>query len=372
MNKSNVLVTGANGFIGQRLVARLIERGESVRCLIRPGKKIAGNLGNQCDKTYGNIVESPSAIVKAIANVHTVYHLAASTHTVHSRDLIRINVAATENLLKACATRKSPPSIVLVSSIAAVGPNLNSSSHRENAPCHPVSFYGRSKLACERIAKEYSRQLPISIVRPPMVLGEGDRQGLQLFRTIDQWGWHFVPGFSTRRYSVIHVDDLANMLMAVAARGKRLTQSSATQGIYFAAAPEALSGSELGQLIGMALGREETRIWKVGRLGICSYAIFNEIRARVSGKPQYLNIDKFREIFSGSWVCSSEKMANEVGVVAVATMLQRLEQTAEWYRQHGWLDEKPARQLYRPVQKASPEPEMRQASHAGNQTAVRE
>ncbi len=340
MENESVLVTGATGFIGSRLVRRLILDGKRVLCLARTSSDVSQLEGLGCSIAYCDLVKQPERINDAIANVEIVYHLAASTHTIGSNKLVQINTKATNTILQACATRPSPPTIVLVSSLAAVGPSSGFPPHTESTPRNPVSFYGQSKSACEQAAINSCDELPISIVRPPIVLGEGDRHGIELFRSIDNWGVHLVPGFSNPLFSVIHVDDLVAALTTVAERGERLTSDSESQGIYFASSDEIFTYADLGRLIGKALGKKRTRVLRVAKPCMWTYAVFNEIKSRYQGVAEFLNLDKFAEAFAGSWTCSNEKLKQQTGFHPSAPMLQRMIQTVDWYRQHKWLKPK--------------------------------
>jgi nucleoside-diphosphate-sugar epimerase len=219
---------------------------------------------------------------------------------------------------------------------------------RESDPRNPVSFYGRSKADCELAAVEFSDRFPVSIVRPPIVLGGGDRHGLQMFDLIDRWGWHVVPGFADRLFSLIHVDDLANVLINVGDRGRRLSRESASQGIYFGSGDETLTYADLGRLIGKALGRTQTRIIRIARPLMWAFAAINEIKGRLISQAQFLNMDKYREAFAGSWACSNEKLKEEIGGAPFPPLLLRLRQTVDWYRQRGWLRALPQIELTQP------------------------
>ena len=218
MSAQNILVTGATGFIGQRLVKRLVSRGDKVTCLVRRTSNLAGVKRLGCSIVFADTAKNLGQIRQATAACDTVFHLAASTNAVRSRSLIEMNTSGLENMLHACAARQSPPTFVFVSSLAAVGPSSVSRSHDETAPLKPISCYGRSKADCELLATRFASRIPITIVRPPIVLGEGDRQGLQLFSLIEKWGFHFVPGFSDQSFSVLHVDDLTKAMSALAER----------------------------------------------------------------------------------------------------------------------------------------------------------
>ena len=53
--------------------------------------------------------------------------------------------------------------------------------------------------------------------------------------------------------------------------------------------------------------------------------------------PLVMNLDKAREIVAGSWVCSAQTARNELGFAVGAPLIERLRQTAEWYRKEGWV-----------------------------------
>ena len=340
MSSNNVLVTGANGFIGKQLVRRLIARGDKVTCLVRQTSDVSALKKFKCSIVYADTVKDPDGVASAVEGQDTVYHLAASTHAVRSADLIKINLTGTENVLKACAARPDPPSVIYVSSIAAVGLNRRSKPHQEDSENKPISHYGRSKAACENLAREYSSRVPISIVRPPIVLGNGDRHGLELFNIIDQFGWHLVPTFSTYEFSAIHVDDLASALMGVAVRGHRLNAQDFSEGVYFVAADETPTYSVLGRMIGNALGRKRTRVVRIAKPILWTVALINEAKARLTSKAQFFNLDKYHEATAGSWSCSNQKIRDEIGFSPAFSLPERLVQTAKWYRQEGWLKEK--------------------------------
>ena len=174
MSSKNVLVTGATGFIGTHLVNRLIARGDNVSCLVRRTSNISPLKNKHCSIIYADTVKNRDEVAAAIKDKATVYHLAASTNAVRSSDLIQTNAMAMENVLHGCDSCDSPPTLVFVSSLAAVGPSLDT-PHLESDPRNPVSNYGRSKAACEIAAAAYGSRIPISIIRPPIVLGQRDR-----------------------------------------------------------------------------------------------------------------------------------------------------------------------------------------------------
>ena len=94
--------------------------------------------------------------------------------------------------------------------------------------------------------------MPITIVRPPIVFGEGDLQMRDVFRSIFRYGMHVAFGVADSRYSLIHVDDLVDALILCGQRGQRLERHSrdapaqSPRGYYFVAGDEQPTFAELG------------------------------------------------------------------------------------------------------------------------------
>jgi dihydroflavonol-4-reductase len=334
-----VLVTGASGFIGQHLVRRLIELGYRVSCLVRTTSCING-LRLVGAKTVTGDVNDCASIGRALAESHAgiVFHLAGLTKALRTDDFLHVNTGGVESVVSACADRTDKPVLVVVSSLAAAGPCVIGKPLVESDAPTPVSAYGCSKLAAEQATARYAAELPISIVRPPIVFGPGDRGMLEMFRPIARWGIHVVPGRGKRCFSLIHVADLVDGLLLVAEKGERLHNSgSPGEGIYFIAADDYPTYAELGHAIAIALGKKCTTVVHlpgplVKLVGLCGDAM-TWIRQR----PAWVNSDKMTEALAGSWICSSAKACMHLGWCPKAALAERLHETAQWYRNAGWL-----------------------------------
>lgn len=340
--KRRVLVTGATGFIGSRCVRHLQDSGHEVVALVRATSDTSCLEGTGCELAVADLAARPDvlapALDRALQGIDWVVHLAAKTKAVRSATLIEHNVTVMENVLQAMV-RVGTPRLVLVSSLAASGPSTETQPLVEGETEDPASCYGKSKLACESLAREYADRILISVVRPPIVLGERDRHGLLMFQSIEAANVHFIPGFRRRIFSLIHVDDLCRALEIVAAKGKALKHQSQDDhgtGIYFAAAPESFSFADLGTAIGRAMGKRPWRIPVAFPL-LWGIAFFNELKGRLVGREQYLNVDKLKEATAGSWWCSSEKMKTELGFEPEVPIAERLKQIVTGYRALGWL-----------------------------------
>jgi nucleoside-diphosphate-sugar epimerase len=338
---AKVLVTGATGFIGTHLVAALAARGDEVTCLVRKSSQVGPLAAAGAHLAYGDVTDRDS-LPPAVAGQQIVYHAAGCTQTLDPRNFYRVNQRGVANVVQVCAGQTSPPVVVVISSIAAAGPAADGRPKAEADRPAPVSHYGRSKRAGERAAEAFADRVPITIVRPPIVLGEADHLGLPLFRSIARFGVHMVPGLKPRRFSLIHADDLVQLLILAAERGRRLPprdgpDSHGPQGYYFAACEEDPVYSDLGRMVGEALGRHLVLVIPTATPLLWMMAVAGEAISRIRHDPLFMTVDKAREITAGDWLCSARAAAAELDFAVAAPLLERLRQTAEWYRREGWL-----------------------------------
>ncbi|MEQ8767357.1 MAG: NAD-dependent epimerase/dehydratase family protein [Planctomycetota bacterium] len=324
-----ILVTGANGFIGRTVVAELVERGESVRALVRSEEKgrALEAMGAGC--AIGDLTEADS-LEDAVRGCSAVIHLAGLVRARHRDELFAANESGCRNLARACLALEEPPRrFVSVSSLAAAGPARGRPKVESDEPA-PVSDYGRSKLAGERaIEQELSGRIPFAIVRPPAVYGPGDRDVLTFFEMADR-GW--LPKFSgpERQYSFVHVEDLARGVIEVALADHLPSR------VYFLADAEVYAWSRLVSGFSMAVGR------KVGSVPIPFPALWlvatvQELWARLRKKAPLLGWDKLKEMRATAWTCDARRARDELGFRIDRTLEEGLAETAAWYREQGWL-----------------------------------
>ena len=224
---SRVFVTGATGYIGGHLVPFLMSHGHEVRCLVRRTSNIGALQQLGVDLWVSDTLDE-ATLRQATRNCDFVYHLAGKTSARHRHELYAVNAIGTERVARACAAHLTPPILILVSSLAAAGTSSASRLRTEADPARAVSWYGRSKRAGEIAAVKWSRHVPLSIVRPGIVFGPANRDLLPVFQSIARWGIHVVPGYTPRRVSLIHHEDLLEILTCVAQRGCRVSPPGTT------------------------------------------------------------------------------------------------------------------------------------------------
>jgi nucleoside-diphosphate-sugar epimerase len=340
---ARVLVTGASGFIGFHLVKALVARGDDVTCFVRKTSSVGPLQSLGATLAFGDVTDSGS-LRAPVAGKGVVYNMAGCTSAVRREGLYQVNEEGCRHVLQACAAQPNPPVVIHVSSLSAAGSSPQGRLRTEADPPQPVSDYGRSKRAGELAAGQFADRVPITLLRPAIVLGEMDRVGLAMFRTIARFGIHCVIGRTPRQFSVIHAADLAQLLILAAERGARLAppaqqhdEASKSQGCYFAACDEHPTFGELGKLIGTALGRRFTLVAPIGLPMASVIAGVTEAATRICRRPFYFKLDKFREARAGAWTCSPEKARKELGFSPGAPLAERLRQTVEWYRREKWL-----------------------------------
>jgi hypothetical protein len=228
-----VVITGATGFIGSRLLERLVRDGIQGRpvhvvAVARHPETLPDTLRGQVECHALDLAEAPlDAIAAACGQGALVYHLAANASVAGGKAAARSNVRATERLIEAlrgCA----PKRVVYASSIGAVDRAPGDPCTEpldERAPAHPLTRYGASKLEGERLVA--ASGLPFSIVRPTWVYGPHMRvdSHLRVFLGMVRAGKLASRIKFPGRVSVVHVDDLCDALLLAGVHEAALGQA---------------------------------------------------------------------------------------------------------------------------------------------------
>jgi nucleoside-diphosphate-sugar epimerase len=221
-----VLVTGAFGFIGSAVVARLAAAGADIR-LLRRSRPSGDEAGHVATTIYGDVTELDTWD-HALPGVDTVFHLAAQTSTKlseHDPGLdYRANVEGTRNMLDVCRRLGSRQSILFAGTETQVGvpPAL---PLRGDEPDRPASFYDLHKLLAEQELEFHARRgvIRATSLRLPTVYGSGTREGSPdcgmlngMIRRALSGEPLSIYGTGERLRDFVHVDDVARAFLLAA------------------------------------------------------------------------------------------------------------------------------------------------------------
>jgi 2-alkyl-3-oxoalkanoate reductase len=172
-----VLVTGATGFLGQRVVRRLLSDGHQLRALVRPGRQI--ELPAAVEVAEGDL-RSADDIERVLRGVEAAVHCGARVQTTGARgEFEETNVEATRRIIAAAADRP----VVHVSSLSVYDVPRDGVVISEDSPYESGAgdrgFYSQTKLAADRVAMEAAAAgAPVIVVRPGVLYGPGRRPPL--------------------------------------------------------------------------------------------------------------------------------------------------------------------------------------------------
>ncbi|HEX6105436.1 MAG TPA: NAD-dependent epimerase/dehydratase family protein [Gemmatimonadales bacterium] len=318
-------MTGATGFVGSHLAEALRGRGDDVTVLARSSGKAGGLRALGVAVIEGDLHRA-TALERAVEGQDVVFHVAGAVAARDEAEFLRANLEGTANLL-AAAERAGRPRFVLVSSMAAAGPAVPGRPHDGSETPHPVTAYGRSKLAAERAVA--TGPLPWTIVRPPTVYGPRDREVLKVFRMV-RLGIAPVFGQGDQQLSAVHGADLAEALIAAGT-------SAGTMGkVYYACHPEVFTSGQFVQAVAAAMGRRVTVVGVPRGVGRALLAV-TEGAARLARRPTILTRDKANEFFQPAWTGDPAPLARDAGWEARHDLRSGLADTYRWYRGAGWL-----------------------------------
>ncbi len=323
------LVTGGTGFIGSHLVEKLRTRGHDVVSVAKDGQnvEILNRLGVQVitgDLNNGMQWE------KTLEGVDTIYHLAGVTRGRFAKDYYEGNTMATKRFVAVCSRfASSLKRFVYVSSLTAVGPSPDGSPVEEDAPYHPVSYYGKSKMLAELEVLRARAELPVTIVRPSAVYGPRDREWCEYIRLIVH-GFQLMVGFRAKLMNLVHADDLTDGIILAA------ESPSAVGQIYFLGSERACSTREFGETIAGAVGKHPLRVPVPHAVAYAVGAVEGAV-GKIFGRDVMFNLQKVRESVQHAWTCSISKAKAELGFSPRIPLDEGVRSTCEWYRKNRWI-----------------------------------
>jgi nucleoside-diphosphate-sugar epimerase len=314
-----VLVTGANGFVGQTVCPALASAGLTVRAAVRDPDRLPARppSGEVAGVGY---IGPDTEWAPALAGVDAVVHLAGRVHVLKETfedpqaEFHKINVLGTERL----AWEAAGAGVRRLVYVSTVGVNGRSTSRtrpftEEDQPV-PHNPYALSKWEAERVLRRVSTEtgLEVAILRPPLVYGPGVKANfLSLMRLADR-GFPLPLGAVENRRSLVYVGNLADAVLAC------LRHPRAAGEVFLVSDGEDVSTAELLNKIGVSLNRP-VRLLPVPP-GLLLAA------GRVTGASSKV------EPLLDSLAVNGGKIRRRLGWQPPYSMDEGLEHTARWYR----------------------------------------
>jgi len=304
-----VAVTGGTGFVGQAVIEQACRQGLPLKALARreqaPCQGVEWFPGDLADR---------AALARLVEGADAVLHIAGVVNTPDPMGFHLGNVTGTEALVEA-AKAAGVKRFVFVSSLAAREPGL--------------SKYGQSKRHAEEVVQ--ASGLDWTIVRPPAIYGPRDREILELFKAAK---WRVVPMPPAGRASIVHVHDLARLLLVIARPTAALPETVNRK--IFEPDDGRMGGwahARLGRAIGRAVGKS---VWTPALPRPVLRAAAWLDRGVRGGKAK-LTPDRVSYMCHPDWVSRPDRAPPAELWRAEIPTRDGLSGTAEWYREQGWL-----------------------------------
>lgn len=352
MGSRAALVTGANGFLGARLVRRLVERGQTVKALVRAGSdlqelrdlpfdqvKIAVGDVRMCDRVFA-----------ALSGCDRMYHVAATVSIDERRksEVLADAAEGTTATLEA-ARRAGIDKIVVTSSIGTLGVTQSPDELLDESSefnLKGANGYAAAKVAGEKRALEAAAAgQPIVVVNPSNLIGPGDRKPTPVGQQIVNY-LGFSPSLRmpvpSGGFSYADVDDVADGHIAAMERGKI--------GERYVLGGDNLDNRAVIQLLADVTGLAEpgTDMTR-GKANLA--ALFYELQSGWTGRPPLLTRALIDDYFGRYLFVSSDKAKKELGY-SPRPAREAFIRACRWFLDHGYVSERAARRARLELQPA--------------------
>jgi uncharacterized protein YbjT (DUF2867 family) len=297
-------LTGATGFVGAHLLRAAREAGYEIRALTRGWRPPEEGI----DWVDGAL-DRPDSLAKLAAGADAIVHVAGLINAPSRAAFESVNVAGTAAMVDAARAAGSRR-FLHISSLAAREPQL--------------SDYGWSKARSERVVA--ASGLDWTIVRPPAIYGPGDRETFELFKMARR-GFVALP--PKGRFSVIHVEDLARLILALLdapdSESETYEPDDGTEGGW--------EHRHFARTLSRIFGRRAATV-AMPKLVMHGASHLDRLVRRSKAK---LTPDRVRYFCHPDWVVTAQSRPPEALWKARIRTPTGLKETAEWYQSQGWL-----------------------------------
>ncbi|HBA84287.1 MAG TPA: oxidoreductase [Verrucomicrobia bacterium] len=335
LKQAKVLVTGATGFTGAVLVRKLIEAGAEVRAVARATSKTEALAGLPIQWIRGEVFDEET-VRQAVDGVEYIFHVAAAYREAGIGDDVywKVHVQSTQLLAQAAVRNSSFKRFVHVSTVGVHG-HIENPPADENYPFHPGDVYQKTKAEAELWLRDFAAKsgLKFAVIRPAAIYGDGDRRLLKVFKMA---AWPVFPllGRGKCLYHLIHVEDLARMMMLAA------VHPAAENEVFICGNPSAVTLEEMGRTIAKTLGCPFRSV----RIPAWPFFLAADVCEKIC-RPLGVEPPIYRRrvaFFTKDRSFDTRKIREKLGYDYLYANESGLEKTARDYVARGWLKAKPS------------------------------
>jgi len=322
------LVTGANGFIGSRLCARLTQSGATVTAMVRPSSDLGFLKPLKSLSLVTAVLADLSTLQEAMRGVSVVYHVAGYVRDWGPwRVFYEANVEGVRNVMEA-ARQSGVKRVIHVSSVSVYGfPGKADISEEEPFIARPDDPYITTKVEGERLALKYQgKGLEVVVVRPAGVYGPHDRTTTaQIIPALLQGRFGYVDG-GRHLMAPLFVENLVDLMMLAAERSEAPGQA------YNAMDDGRVTWREYIEWMCEDLGCRPPKL-SLPRQVVWPLAVGVDYAARWIGMKESPMINKYRiRAVMADAHYATAKAKRELGWRPRTSTREGIRQTIEWYR----------------------------------------
>jgi uncharacterized protein YbjT (DUF2867 family) len=297
-------VTGGTGFVGGHLLRVAREAGCEIRALTRGWRPPQDGI-----HWVEGALDQPDSLAALCAGADAVVHIAGLINAASRAGFEAVNVGGTLAMIDA-ARGAGLRRFIHISSLAAREPDL--------------SDYGWSKAKAERVVA--ASGLDWTILRPPAVYGPGDRETFELFKMARR-GLVALP--PKGRFSVLHVEDLCRLILALAERPETYLQTYEPDD----GRAEGWDHRHFARTLSRVFGKRAATV-AMPKMVMQGAAQVARLVRRSNAK---LTPDRVRYFCHPDWVVTAEARPPESLWTPSIRTATGLKSTALWYQEQGWL-----------------------------------
>ena len=327
---TRTLVTGGTGFVGAHLTRALLERGDAVRCLIRPSSSMRTLEGLEVEICHGDL-RHPESLGAAVEGCDRVFHCAADyrLYVRDPRELYASNVDGTRNLLQA-ALDAAVERVVYTSTVGALGlvPGGVADEETPSPEAAMIGHYKRSKYLAEREARRFSeRGLDVVIVNPSTPVGELDVKPTPTGQVIVDFLRGRMPAYVRTGLNLVDVRDVA--------LGHLLADERGQTGRRYILGNRNVTLKDMLDILAEITGRPRVR-WRVPHWLPLLAGAASTAWARAAGGEPRIALESVR-MSQKTMFFDPSRARRELGLPS-GPIEPALERAVSWFTQHGYCD----------------------------------